>query len=82
VKSNAIKHNKETKLDMWLKHCEGYPEPTDLSVQGALKEVTAVHPVELSPPPSSVFITPLRHHQKQSPAFMMELEESDHTFPL
>jgi hypothetical protein len=35
-----------------------------------------------SPPPSSGFVTPLRHYQKQSLVFMKELEESKEDYGL
>ena len=40
-----------------------------------LKEITVVHPVEVQPPISSGFVTPLRHYQKQSLAFMVDTEK-------
>ena len=38
--------------------------------------MTTVHPVEMSPP-AGVFVTELRHYQKQSLAFMLEEERSN-----
>ena len=44
------------------------------SVKSLLDAVTRVYPSERSPPPP--FLTALRHYQKQSLAFMMDVEES------
>ena len=48
----------------------------EFSVSKLLKEITVVHPVELQPPVSSGFVTPLRHYQKQSLAFMVDTEKN------
>ena len=47
----------------------------EFSVRKLLQEVTSVHPVEIQPPVSSGFVTPLRHYQKQSLAFMVDTEK-------
>ena len=46
----------------------------DAPVKSALDAVTRVYPSERSPP--APFVTPLRHYQKQSLAFMVDVEES------
>lgn len=47
----------------------------EFSVSKLLKEVTTVYPVEMQPPIGSGFVTPLRHYQKQSLAFMVDTEK-------
>jgi len=47
----------------------------EFPVSKVLKEITVVHPVEIQPPVSSGFVTPLRHYQKQSLAFMVDTEK-------
>ena len=47
----------------------------EFSVSKLLKEITVVHPVEVQPPVGSGFVTPLRHYQKQSLAFMVDTEK-------
>eukprot|EP00977_Amphora_coffeiformis_P011162 scaffold2667_cov237-Amphora_coffeaeformis.AAC.11 len=47
---------------------------TNISVKTLLDAVTRVYPAERSPPPP--FRTSLRHYQKQTLAFMMEVEEA------
>ena len=48
----------------------------EFSVRKLLQEVTSVHPVEIQPPVGSGFVTPLRHYQKQSLAFMVDTEKN------
>ena len=48
----------------------------EFSVRNLLGQVTAVHPVEMQPPAGRGFVTPLRHYQKQSLAFMVETERN------
>mmetsp|Transcript_57068 Transcript_57068/g.139047 ORF Transcript_57068/g.139047 Transcript_57068/m.139047 type:complete len:831 (-) Transcript_57068:269-2761(-) len=50
------------------------PTRKDAPVKSALDAVTRVYPSERSPP--APFVTPLRHYQKQSLAFMMDAEAS------
>lgn len=50
------------------------PNLYEYSLAALLQAVTSVHPVEVSPPP--IFQTTLRHYQKQSLAFMLEVEQS------
>jgi len=45
-----------------------------LSVPALLQEVTSVYPSEVTPP--GIVVTPLKHHQKQSLAFMQHVEQS------
>lgn len=53
------------------------PRPAaDYSVRNLLQRLTIVHPVEMQPPVGSVFVTPLRHYQKQSLAFMVDAERT------
>ena len=53
------------------------PRPAaDYSVRNLLQRLTIVHPVEMQPPVGSVFVTPLRHYQKQSLAFMVDCERT------
>jgi SNF2 family DNA or RNA helicase len=47
-----------------------------LPVKTLLDAVTRIYPSERTPPASSTFVTPLRHYQKQSLAFMIDTEES------
>jgi len=54
------------------------PNP-ELSVRKLLQKLTAVHPVEISPPSGSGFTTDLRHYQKQSLAFMVDVERTSAT---
>jgi SNF2-related domain len=49
--------------------------PQQYSVQELLRAVTNVYPSEVSPP-SSVVLTTLKHYQKQSLAFMQDVERS------
>ena len=62
---------------------QGYSNSTassrsaEFSVRKLLGKVTTVHPVEMQPPVSSGFVTPLRHYQKQSLAFMVETERKE-----
>ena len=53
---------------------ENRPAPREYSVRALLDQVTKVHPVEITPPP--VFVTPLRHYQRQCLAFMQNVEQS------
>ena len=48
----------------------------EFSVRALLEKVTTVHPVEMSPPVRSGFTTALRHYQKQSLAFMVDIERT------
>ena len=48
----------------------------DYSVRKLLEQMTTVHPVEMQPPICSGFVTPLRHYQKQSLAFMVDTERT------
>ena len=41
-----------------------------------LEKVSTVHPVEMSPPAGGVFVTSLRHYQKQSLAVMVDTEKT------
>lgn len=53
------------------------PAPREeFSMRKLLEKVTTVHPVEMSPPLGSGFSTALRHYQKQSLAFMVDVERS------
>ena len=53
------------------------PAPNaEFSVRKLLQMVTTVHPVEISPPAGSGFTTALRHYQKQSLAFMVDVERA------
>jgi len=52
------------------------PPPAEFSVRKLLEKVTTVHPVEISPPAGSGFTTALRHYQKQSLAFMVDVERA------
>ena len=53
------------------------PAPNaEFSVRKLLQMVTTVHPVEISPPAGSGFTTDLRHYQKQSLAFMVDVERA------
>ena len=54
------------------------PNP-ELSVRKLLQKLTAVHPVEISPPSGSGFTTDLRHYQKQSLAFLVDVERTSAT---
>jgi len=45
-------------------------------VRKLLEQMTTVHPVEMQPPVGSGFVTPLRHYQKQSLAFMVDTERT------
>ena len=51
------------------------PEPSAYSVSAWLDQATYIYPQELTPPPTVV--TNLRHYQKQSLAFMVNVERSD-----
>lgn len=51
----------------------GRPDLDEYSLRALLQAITAVHPVEISPP-AGIFTTNLRHYQKQSLAFMREEE--------
>ena len=56
------------------------PTPTaEFSVRTLLQKLTTVHPVEISPPAESGFTTDLRHYQKQSLAFMVDIEKASAT---
>ena len=48
------------------------PTLREYSDDALLQEVTRVHPVEKNPPPT--FVTDLKHYQKQSLAFMYDVE--------
>ncbi|KAL7540666.1 hypothetical protein ACHAXR_010287, partial [Thalassiosira sp. AJA248-18] len=48
--------------------------PAEFSVRKLLEKVTTVYPVEMTPPIGGAFVTPLRHYQKQSLAFMVDTE--------
>jgi hypothetical protein len=48
----------------------------DYSVRKLLERMTTVHPVEMQPPADSGFVTPLRHYQRQSLAFMVDTERT------
>jgi SNF2 family DNA or RNA helicase len=50
--------------------------PDTLPAKTLLDAVTRIYPSERTPPASSAFVTPLRHYQKQSLAFMIDTEES------
>lgn len=52
------------------------PPAAEFSVRKLLQMVTTVHPVEISPPSGSGFTSNLRHYQKQSLAFMVDLERA------
>ena len=51
----------------------------EFSVRNLLGQVTAVHPVEMQPPAGRGFVTPLRHYQKQSLAFIGLNGKKPHT---
>ena len=56
------------------------PTPSaEFSVRKLLQKLTAVHPVEISPPSGSGFTTDLRHYQKQSLAFLVDVERTSAT---
>lgn len=56
------------------------PTPTaEFSVRTLLQKLTTVHPVEISPSAESGFTTDLRHYQKQSLAFMVDVEKASAT---
>lgn len=48
--------------------------PAEYSVRKLLEKITTVHPIEIAPPAGSGFVTSLKHYQKQSLAFMVDLE--------
>lgn len=50
------------------------PSPAEYSIQAILTRVVTVYPSEILPPAS--FTTPLKHYQKQSLAFMCDVERS------
>ena len=52
------------------------PDLPQYSITALLQKLTSVHPVEVTPPANSGFVTSLRHYQKQSLAFMLDIERS------
>jgi len=51
-------------------------EPDSSSIAHLLNEITSVYPLEINPPDFN-FVSILRHYQRQSLAFMTNLERSD-----
>lgn len=52
------------------------PDLPQYSITALLEKLTSVHPIEVTPPANSGFVTNLRHYQKQSLAFMLDTERS------
>jgi len=55
--------------------CRNRPDPETYSIDAILKQMVTVYPYEVTPPP--VFTTQLKHYQKQSLAFMCDVESSN-----